>query len=251
MTYKSRQYSEKDEHKLMEAIIAQKKSYNNEQERKKTTNVMTSNTLLGETEGTVANEIINLVLVMASDTQVTQDHNINNYELCVDSNDISQKGEFEKPSMNNDHYIEEDRLDFSNECNKWEGGGIRNNNKHEKNRMLENYVCNDIIRNNEVANILLLLNRENTLDNSCYSKKDKKEEGGNKGDIYCQFDAGVKMSARELGKDNISEADKCGVDDCDGELSEHSKAIMGPRGTTITCHNSSAPCGEFFQSDMS
>jgi hypothetical protein len=35
MIYKSRQYSEKDEHKLMKAIIAQMKSYNNEQERKK------------------------------------------------------------------------------------------------------------------------------------------------------------------------------------------------------------------------
>jgi hypothetical protein len=35
MTYKSRQYSQKDEHKLMKAIIAQKKSYNNEQERKR------------------------------------------------------------------------------------------------------------------------------------------------------------------------------------------------------------------------
>ncbi len=33
MTYKSRQYGEKDEHNLMKAIIAQKKSYNNEQER--------------------------------------------------------------------------------------------------------------------------------------------------------------------------------------------------------------------------
>ncbi len=35
MTYRSRQYSEKDGHKLMKAIIAQKKSYNNEQERKR------------------------------------------------------------------------------------------------------------------------------------------------------------------------------------------------------------------------
>jgi hypothetical protein len=34
MTNKGRQYSEKDEHKLMKAIIAQMKSYNNEQERK-------------------------------------------------------------------------------------------------------------------------------------------------------------------------------------------------------------------------
>jgi hypothetical protein len=34
MAYKSRHYGEKDGHKLMMAIIAQKKSYNNEQERK-------------------------------------------------------------------------------------------------------------------------------------------------------------------------------------------------------------------------
>ncbi len=35
MTYKGRQYGEKDEHKLMKAIIAQMKSYSNEQERKR------------------------------------------------------------------------------------------------------------------------------------------------------------------------------------------------------------------------
>jgi hypothetical protein len=35
MTYKSRQYSETDRHKLMKAIIAQKKSYNNDQEGKR------------------------------------------------------------------------------------------------------------------------------------------------------------------------------------------------------------------------
>ncbi len=35
MTYKSRQYGEKDGHTLMKAIIVQKKIYNNEQEREK------------------------------------------------------------------------------------------------------------------------------------------------------------------------------------------------------------------------
>ncbi len=35
MTYKGRQYDEKDEHKLMKALIAQMKSYDNEQERKR------------------------------------------------------------------------------------------------------------------------------------------------------------------------------------------------------------------------
>jgi hypothetical protein len=90
VTYKSRQYSEKDEHRLMKAIIAQKKSYNNEQERKrrKKSKEMNSKTLLGGIKGNVDNEMNNIDLVMASNTQVTQDHNNNNYELCVDSNDI-------------------------------------------------------------------------------------------------------------------------------------------------------------------
>ena len=35
MTYKGRQYGEKDGHKLMKAIIAQMKSYDNEQVRKR------------------------------------------------------------------------------------------------------------------------------------------------------------------------------------------------------------------------
>jgi hypothetical protein len=35
MIYKDRHYGEKDEHKLMKAIIAQMKSYNDEQERKR------------------------------------------------------------------------------------------------------------------------------------------------------------------------------------------------------------------------
>ncbi len=44
MTYKSRQYGEKDGHKLMKAIIDQKKSYNNEQERKRQSKEMNSKT---------------------------------------------------------------------------------------------------------------------------------------------------------------------------------------------------------------
>jgi hypothetical protein len=101
--------------------------------------------------------------VMASNTQESQEHNNNNYELCVDSNDISKKGEFKMPNVDIENYVEEDRWDYSNECNKWEGGGLRNNDKPEQNRMLENYVCNDRIRNDEVENILLSLNRKNNI----------------------------------------------------------------------------------------
>ncbi len=146
----------------MKAIIAQKKSYNDAQERKRQKNSkeMNSKTLLGGIEGNVGNEINIIDLVMAFNTQATQDHNNNNYELCVDSNNI-WKGEFEKPNIDIDNYVKEDRWDYSNECNEWEGGGLRNNYEPEQKRMLENYVCNDIIRNNEVANILLLsLNRK-------------------------------------------------------------------------------------------
>jgi hypothetical protein len=82
MTYKSRQYGEKDGYKMMKAITAQKKSYKDEQERKrqKKSKEMNSKTLLGGIEGNVGNEINNIDLVMASNTQVTQDHNNNNYE---------------------------------------------------------------------------------------------------------------------------------------------------------------------------
>ncbi len=124
MTYKSRQHGEKDGHKLMKAIIVQKKSCNNEQERKrqKKSKEMNSKTLLGGIERGVGNEMNNIYLVMASNTQVTQDHNNNNYELCIDSNDISKKGEFKKHNIDIDNDVEEDRWDYSNEWNKWEGG---------------------------------------------------------------------------------------------------------------------------------
>jgi hypothetical protein len=62
-------------------------------------------------------------------------------------------------------------------------GGLRNNYEPEQNKMLENYVCNDRIRNNEVANILLSLNRKNTLNNSCNKKEDNNGEGESEGDI--------------------------------------------------------------------
>jgi hypothetical protein len=57
----------------MKAIIAQKKNYNNEQKRKrqKKSKEMNSKTLLGGIEGNVGNEMNNIDLVMASNTQVS------------------------------------------------------------------------------------------------------------------------------------------------------------------------------------
>jgi hypothetical protein len=37
-----------------------------------------------------------------------------------------KKGEFKKHNIDIDNDVEEDRWDYSNECNKWEGGGLRN-----------------------------------------------------------------------------------------------------------------------------
>jgi hypothetical protein len=92
--------------------------------------------------------------------------------------------------------------------------------------MLEIYVCTDRIRNDEVANILHSLNRKDTSDNSCNDKEENNSEGENRGDKNDQFEADVNMSARELGKGNVCLAEECGVDDCEGQLEENSKATI-------------------------
>jgi hypothetical protein len=63
-------------------------------------------------------------------------------------------------------------------------------------------------------------------DNTFNDKNDNNGEGGNKGDIIYQLDADIKMSAGELGKGNISLAEVCGVDNCDGQLEDNSKATI-------------------------
>jgi hypothetical protein len=103
------------------------------------------------------------------------------------------------PNIDIENYIEQDWWDYSNECNEWEGWEIRNNDKPEQNRMLENYICNDRIKNDEVANILLSFYNKNTLDNLCNDKEENNSEGENKGDKNDQFKTNVNMSGHELG----------------------------------------------------
>ncbi len=43
-------------------------------------------------ERNMDNVLKNIDLVMAANTQESQEHNNNNYELCVESNDIAKKG---------------------------------------------------------------------------------------------------------------------------------------------------------------
>jgi hypothetical protein len=66
--------------------------------------------------------------------------------------------------------------------------------------MLDNDVCNDRIRNDEVANILFSLNSKNTMDSSCNEKEDNDGEGENEGDTNDKFDDNINTSARDLGK---------------------------------------------------
>jgi hypothetical protein len=48
---------------------------------------------LEDIEGNDSDVSNNIDLEMAANTQESQEHNNNNYELCVDSNDIVKKGE--------------------------------------------------------------------------------------------------------------------------------------------------------------
>jgi hypothetical protein len=63
----------------------------NKREQDKKMKEMNSKILLEGIEGNVDNVINNIDLVMAANTQESQEHNNNNYELCVDSNDIAKK----------------------------------------------------------------------------------------------------------------------------------------------------------------
>jgi hypothetical protein len=64
------------------------------------------------------------------------------------------------------------------------------------------------------------------LENSCNDKEDNNGEGENEGDINYQFEANVKMSARELGKENVCVAEEFGVDNSEGGLEENLKAMF-------------------------
>jgi hypothetical protein len=60
---------------------------------------MNAKNLLAGIEGNVGDVLNNNDPVMASSTQESQDHNNNNYELCVDSNNISKKVNLKCPTL--------------------------------------------------------------------------------------------------------------------------------------------------------
>ncbi len=82
----------------MKAIIAQMKSYNDEQERTRQKQMKAENVLEG-IEGNIGDVSNKIGLMITANTKGSQEISNNNYELCVDSNDIANKGAWIMPSI--------------------------------------------------------------------------------------------------------------------------------------------------------
>jgi hypothetical protein len=67
---------------------------------------MKAKNALEGTEGNVGDVSNNLDLVMAANTKESQENNNNNYESCVDSNDIAKKGALIMPNIDIEDNVE-------------------------------------------------------------------------------------------------------------------------------------------------
>jgi hypothetical protein len=79
---------------------------------------MNTNNAVEGIKGNVGDVFNSIDQVMAANTQESQKHNNNNYELCVDSNNTAKKGALIMPNIDMEHNVEQDRWDYSNEYNK-------------------------------------------------------------------------------------------------------------------------------------
>jgi hypothetical protein len=119
---------------------------------------------LEDIEGNVGDVSNKIDLVMAVNTKWSQEINNINYESCVEGNDIAKKGAVIMPNIDIKDNVEQERWDYTNKYNKWEGGDFSKDDKPEQYRIIENNFCNDKVRKDEVVNILLSFNRKNKLD---------------------------------------------------------------------------------------
>jgi hypothetical protein len=214
----------------------------NKREKDKKIKEMQLENALEGIEGNLVDISTKIDLVMAANTKGSQEINNNNYESCVDGNDLANKGAVIMPNIDIEDNVEQERWDYTNKYNEWEGGEFSKDDKPKQKRMLENNFCNDRIGKDEVANILLSFNRKNKLDNSCNDEEEKSSGGENKGDKDDQFEANVNKIGHEWGEGNVcvyvgkmtaetlhatnAAAEECGVDDCEGELEDNSKATI-------------------------
>jgi hypothetical protein len=117
---------------------------------------------------------------MAADTNESNNISINGNESCVYGNDMAKKGAEIMPSSDIEENVEQERWDFTDKYNKLEGGGFSIDEEHDQNRMLAKEACVHGIGKDEVANILLSINRKNKLDDSFNDEEEKGSEGENK-----------------------------------------------------------------------
>ena len=61
---------------------------------------------------------INIDLVMAANTKGSQEISNNNYESCVDGNDIAKKGAVIMPNIDIEDNVEQERWDYTKKYSK-------------------------------------------------------------------------------------------------------------------------------------
>jgi hypothetical protein len=65
-------------------------------------------------EGNIGDVSNNFDLVMAANTKGSKESNNNNYDSCVDGNDIAKKGAIIMPNIDIEDNVEQERWDHTN-----------------------------------------------------------------------------------------------------------------------------------------
>jgi hypothetical protein len=106
----------------------------NKKKKKKIKKMNVSEALEGR-EGNVGDLPSIIDLVMAANTNESKEINENENESCVDSNDITKKGAEIFPDIVIEENMEQEKWDYTNKCNEWEGGDFCIDEEHNQNGM--------------------------------------------------------------------------------------------------------------------
>jgi hypothetical protein len=79
---------------------------------------MKAENVLEGKEGNIGDVSNKIDLVMAANTKGSQDINNNNYESCVDGNNIAKKGALIMHNIDIEDNIEQERRNYTNKYNK-------------------------------------------------------------------------------------------------------------------------------------
>jgi hypothetical protein len=94
----------------------------NKREKDKKSKEMKAENVLEGIEGNVGDVSNTIDLVMAANTKGSQEINNNNYESCVDGNDIAKKGAELMPNVDIEDNVEQERCNYTNKYNIRVGG---------------------------------------------------------------------------------------------------------------------------------